>query len=267
MDAPASLTLFAHVIAQREEDLDLAEAALLIAEAEQPGLEIPRYLKVLDEMGEDARRTLERPLQRPEATRGSGPIERMLMLLYGRLGFRGNVADYYDPRNSYLNHVLDRRLGIPITLAVVLLEICRRAGIDAQGVSFPGHFLVRVPLGPAEPRPPGLPAGAGQADRLLFIDPFEGRLLTRDDLRALCARSTGVAQDPDPRMLVPASKRQILVRMLNNLRIIFAKRQEPESLCRVIERMQVLSPSEELRRELEQLGGDRPWPSRGHTLH
>jgi regulator of sirC expression with transglutaminase-like and TPR domain len=167
-----------------------------------------------------------------------------------------------------LNHVLDRRLGIPITLAVVLLEVCQRAGIEAQGVSFPGHYLVRVPLGPVEPRPPGLPAGAAQgADRLLFVDPFEGRLLSRDDLRALSARATGVSQDPDPRALVPASKRQILIRMLNNLRIIFARRHEPACLRRVIERMQVLSPSEELRRELEQLGGERPWPSRGHTLN
>jgi regulator of sirC expression with transglutaminase-like and TPR domain len=256
MDAPVSLTLFAHVTARPEDELDLAEASLLIAEAAHPGLDVHRYLAMLDRLGQDARRALERPLGRAEMTPGSGPIEQVLQLVYGQAGFRGNAGDYYDPRNSYLNHVLDRRLGIPITLAVVMLEVCWRAGLEAQGVSFPGHFLIRSPLD-ATPGPPG---------RVLLVDPFEGRLLGRDELRALNARVTGTAQDPDPRLLAPASKRQILVRMLNNLRIIFAKRQDQDQLRTVIERMQVLAPSEELRRELEQLGGERPWPSRGgHT--
>lgn len=261
MEAPVSLTLFAHITARPEDELDLAEASLLIAEAAHPGMDVRRYLEMLDRMGLEARRALERPLGRPEVTPGSGPVERVLQLVYGEHGFRGNAGDYYDPRNSYLNHVLDRRLGIPITLAVVLLEVCWRAGLTAQGVSFPGHFLVRTPLDD----PPG--RAAGPPGRVLLIDPFEGRLLGRDELRALHTRVTGTAQDPDPRLLAPASKRQILVRMLNNLRIIFAKKQDQEQLRPVIERMQVLAPSEELRRELEQLGGARPWPSRGHILN
>ena len=251
MNAPVSLTLFAHVAARPEEELDLAEAVLLISDAEYPGLDIAGYLAKLDRMGEEARRVLDGPRSGPEAAPGSGGIEQLLLWLYGRLGFSGNAADYYDPRNSYLNEVLDRRVGIPITLAVVLLEVCRRAGIEAQGVSFPGHFLVRTP-------------GRGG---LLLVDPFEGRLLGREDLRALHARATGVARDPDARLLSPATKRHILVRILNNLRGIYSQRSDPERLRAVLERMQVLAPSEELRRELEQLGGERPWPSRGHTLH
>jgi regulator of sirC expression with transglutaminase-like and TPR domain len=251
MNAPVSLTLFAHVAARPDEDLDLAEAALLIGDAEYPSLDVPHYLALLNHMGEDARKALSSASDAPEATPGSGRIERLLMWFYGHLGFRGNSGDYYDPRNSYLNEVLDRRLGIPITLAVVLLEVCQRAGIEAQGVSFPGHFLVRTP------------ARGG----VLLVDPFEGRLLGREDLRALHARATGVARDPDPRMLAPAPKRHILVRMLNNLRAIYARRSDPTRLRGVLERMQVLAPSDELQRELEQLGGERPWPSRGHVLN
>lgn len=258
MDAAVSLTLFAHVTARPEEELDLAEAALLIAEAEHPGLDVPRYLAELDRLGAEARRALGRPLGRAEATPGSGAVERVLQLLYGQQGFRGNTADYYDPRNSYLNHVLDRRLGIPITLAVVITEVCRRAGVEAQGVSFPGHFLVRAPLGPPSSSSPG---------RVLLIDPFEGRLLGREELKALAARVTGSTQEPDPRLLQPANKRQILVRMLNNLRAIYGKQQDQDRLRRVIELMQVLAPSQELRKELQQLGGRQPWPTRGGALN
>ena len=251
MNAPVSLTLFAHVAARPEEELDLAEAALLIGDAEYPGLDIARHLATLDRMGEEALRVLEGPRRGAEAAPGSGSIEQLLVWLYGHQGFRGNTTDYYDPRNSYLNEVLDRRVGIPITLAVVLLEVCRRAGLEAQGVSFPGHFLVRTP---------------GQGG-VLLVDPFEGRLLGREDLRALYARATGVARDPDARLLSPATKRHILIRMLSNLRAIYGRRPDPDRLRGVLERLQVLAPSEDLRRELEQLGGERPWPSRGHTLH
>lgn len=258
VDAPVSLTLFAHVTARPEEELDLAEAALLIAEAEYPGLDVPQYLAELDRLGAEARRALSKPLGRAEATPGSGAVERVLQLLYGHQGFRGNTTDYYDPRNSYLNHVLDRRLGIPITLAVVLTEVCRRAGVEAQGVSFPGHFLVRAPLGPASASSPG---------RVLLVDPFEGRLLGREELKALAARVTGSTQEPDAKLLQPASKRQILVRMLNNLRSIYGKQQDQDRLRRVIELMQVLAPSQELRKELQQLGGRQPWPTRGGVLN
>ncbi|AUX27130.1 hypothetical protein SOCEGT47_077090 [Sorangium cellulosum] len=251
MAAPVSLTLFAHVASRSEDELDLAEAALLIDEAAYPGLDIPHYLGVLDRLGGEAHRALGRPLRAAEVTPGSGPIEQLLRWLYGELGFHGNTSDYYDPRNSYLHEVLDRRTGIPITLAVVLLEVCRRVGMEAQGVSFPGHFLVRTPV----------------RGGVLLIDPFEGRLLGREDLRALHARATGAARDPDPRLLVPAQKRQILVRMLNNLRSIYASRSDAARLRGVLERIQVLAPSEELRKELDQLGGERPWPSSGRAVN
>jgi regulator of sirC expression with transglutaminase-like and TPR domain len=251
MVAPVSLTLFAHVAARPEAEIDLAESALLIGESEYPGLDVPRYLGLLDRLGEDARRALERAPNALKSTPESSSIERLLRWLYGDLGFHGNEAEYYDPKNSYLNEVLERRTGIPITLGVVLLEVCWRVGLDAQGVSFPGHFLVRTP-------------GPGG---VLLVDPFEGRLLGRDDLRALHKRATGEVRDPDPRLLAAAPKRHILVRMLNNLRSIYSGRSDTARLRCVLERMQVLAPSDELRHQLEQLGGERPWPSRGHALH
>ncbi|XXT19004.1 transglutaminase-like domain-containing protein [Sorangium sp. So ce429] len=246
-----SLTLFAHIAARPEDELDLAEAALLIDDAAYPGLDIPHYLGVLDRLGGEARRAIDRPWRSPEATPGSGPIEALLRWFYGELGFHGNTSDYYDPKNSYLHEVLDRQTGIPITLAVVLIEVCSRAGMEAQGVSFPGHFLVRTPV----------------RGGVLLIDPFEGRLIGRDDLRTLHTRATGATRDPDPRLLVPAQKRQILVRMLNNLRSIYSSRSDAARLRCVLERMQVLAPSEELRKELDQLGGERPWPSSGRVVN
>ncbi|WP_437742681.1 transglutaminase-like domain-containing protein [Sorangium sp. So ce281] len=251
MAAPVSLTLFAHIAGRPEDELDLAEAALLIDDAAYPGLDIPHYLGVLDRLGGEARRAVDRPLRAAEATPGSGPIEQLLRWFYGDLGFHGNSGDYYDPKNSYLHEVLDRRTGIPITLAVVLLEVCWRAGLEAQGVSFPGHFLVRTPV----------------RGGVLLIDPFEGRLLGRDDLRALHTRATGATRDPEPRLLVPAQKRQILVRMLNNLRSIYSSRSDASRLRSVLERMQVLAPTDELRKELDQLGGERPWPSAGRDVN
>ena len=203
----AELTLFAHVAARPDGELDLAQAALLIAEDEYPGLDVAAYIERLDTMGEAVRAHLV-DVDKPGDRRSRARLERVLAFIYRELGFAGNAADYYDPRNSWLNDVLDRKVGIPITLAVVLLEIFARAGVEAAGVSFPGHFLVRSP-GPIGP---------------LFVDPFDGRILTREGLRELHGRVAGEPSDPDPRLLEPADKKQVLVRMLHNLRGIFAAR-------------------------------------------
>jgi regulator of sirC expression with transglutaminase-like and TPR domain len=241
MDRRAELTLFAHVATRPEAELDLADAALLIAEAEYPGLDIPLYRDRLRALGEEARRRL------AGAAPPSSAVDVSRALVYRELGFRGNADDYYDPRNSFLNDVLDRRVGIPITLALVLVETLRGAGASAHGVSFPGHFLVRADA----PRGP------------VWIDPFEGKLLDPGDLRALHARATGHDRDPDPRLLEPATKSQVLVRMLSNLRAIYAQRGDRERLRATLERLDVLAPSPELRREIERLGGERPFPTPG----
>src|SRR5262245_1858630 len=136
----ADLALFAHVVGRPEDEINLAQVALLIAEPEYPDLDIPHYLGLLDILGGQARGALEGMEQGLEAAR------RLCEVFYGVLGFRGNASDYYDPRNSFLNEVLDRRTGIPITLGLVLSEVARRAGLTVEGISFPGHFLTRMPL-------------------------------------------------------------------------------------------------------------------------
>ena len=239
------LVLFAHVATRPEPELDLAEAVLLVAAAEQPELDVARYLAMLDDLGERAREVLAAP---PPRAPGDTGLARVLRLLYGDLGFHGNGDDYYDPRNSFLDHVLERRTGIPITLAIVLIEVCRRAGIDARGVSFPGHFLVRV-----EGAPPAL------------VDPFAGRVLEAQELRALHQRAPGAARAPAPRLLEPAPKRAVLLRVLHNLRGIYASRDDRERLRAILERIEVLAPSAELRAEIAALGGSPAFvpPRRG----
>src|SRR6185369_16706326 len=145
------------------------------------------------------------------------------------------------------NDVLERRTGIPITLAVVLMEVGRRVGLDVRGVSFPGHFLVRceTPRGP------------------VFVDPFSGRRLAQDEIRELYTQTTGEHDGPLERLLEPATKGQILLRVLNNLRSIYASRSDDRRLRGVLERMLVLAPSDDLRREIARLGGSAPFRASG----
>jgi regulator of sirC expression with transglutaminase-like and TPR domain len=128
----------------------------------------------------------------------------------------------------------------------VLTEVCKRLDIEAEGVSFPGHFLVRAVHGAAPP---------------LLVDPFAGHILTRSGLRALASRTTGKDADPAPEMLVTASKKDILARMLRNLRAIYANAGDGARLIPVLERLHVVAPSDDVRTALERLGGQRSWPA------
>lgn len=242
MSSQLDLTLFAHVCSSLEQNF--ADAALLIAAIEHSDVDVARYLRLLDDLGAGIRQAA------PTGASDEARLERAVDWLYKEAGFHGNEEDYYDPRNSFLGDVLDRRTGIPISLAVVVIEACQRAEIPVFGVSFPSHFLVR--------------SGPGR----LIIDPFSGRLLGRDELRALYARVTGDNRDPPERLLLPAAKEQILLRILANLRGIYAARSDAEHLLAVLQRMQVLSPNADLAREIERLGGSAPWqpssrPGRG----
>lgn len=239
MSDELSLTLFAHLCAAPERNF--AEAALLIAEIEQPAIDTSRYLAAIEDLGEGIRKAVG-PVADDDARERS--LAAAAAWLFGPAGFRGNEADYYDPRNSFLHEVIDRRVGIPISLAVLLIEACQRAGIAAHGISFPGHFLVG-----------SAPRGA------LLVDPFTGRVLAPTDVRALYATATGDTREPPARLFVPAPKAQILVRMLTNLRGIYASRQDAPRLIAVLQRIDLIAPSDELAREITRLGGrrGRPW--------
>lgn len=232
----AEISLFSHLVSRPESDLDLARAALLIAEPEYPGLDVGRYVEELDRLGAGA-------AARIAASGQSTPLESVVRYLYEEIGFHGNTRDYYDPRNSFLNEVLDRRTGIPISLALVLTETCRRVGIDARGVSFPGHFLVRI---------------QDDNDDLMFIDPFDGRLLDDHQIAELHERATGESGPIDPGLLDPASKGHVLMRLLNNLRAIYERNGDQNRLLGVLARMQVLSPDEDIRSRIRQLGSPTP---------
>ena len=184
---------------------ELAPAALAIARVEYPSLETAAYIDRLDEMGA---RAAERLGGFVHAT--SETIKVFNEYLYDEEGFSGNRERYEDPRNSFLNEVLDRRTGIPITLAVVYLELARRAGLGITGVNFPGHFLLRAP------------GGIGGED--LIIDPFHrGALLSEVDCRLLLRNHVGDDAAFDRSLLAPATRHDIVVRMLVNLKRLYVR--------------------------------------------
>jgi len=184
----------------------LAPAAFAIAGVEYPALDAGPYLHRLERMGEAAAGRLQRHTG-PQAS-----IATLNAYLYEELGFSGNREHYDDPRNSFLNEVFDRRIGIPISLAIVYLEIGRRAGLRLEGVNFPGHFLVRAPSDPAA------------ADDDLIIDPFHsGALLSEVDCRQLLRQHVGDEAAFDRGLLATATRQQIVVRMLVNLKRLYVR--------------------------------------------
>jgi regulator of sirC expression with transglutaminase-like and TPR domain len=245
MPGSEDLVLFTHLVRKPQGKLDLERAALLIAEPEYPGLDIGRYVARLDELGALTRARLETTGLRPASAPPSVALPHLLGFLYGELGFRGNVSDYYDPRNSFLNEVLDRRTGIPISLALVLMAVARRAGLAIDGVSFPGHFLART---------------AGDDGHPVFIDPFDGRILSGGDLHGLWEQVTGNPGPIDQTFLQPATRCQILARMLNNLRAIYEVRGDGRRLCQVLARLAILNPCEDAQRRLESAQAAPPLP-------
>ena len=210
----------------------LAQMALVIARIEYPRLDPDRYLTRLDGMGDAARQAIERQVAKTGDTSTLGCISGLNAYLFEEQGFVGNEDKYDDPRNSCLNEVIERRTGIPITLSLVYMEVAQRAGVHVDGVNFPGHFLVRCPQTGREP-------GEG-----LIIDPFHGgTLLSEQDCRALLQRHVGSEVPFDKTLLAPATRTQILVRMLLNLKRIYVHMRSFPQARVVTELLLALSPS------------------------
>jgi regulator of sirC expression with transglutaminase-like and TPR domain len=191
---------------------DLAAAALLVARIEYPRLDPAPYLARLDRIGDDAFHFVAKDpgQEAPLAAR----IDAVNRYLFGELGFAGNREQYDDPRNSCLNEVMDRKKGIPITMALVYIEVARRAGVRAEGVNFPGHFLVRALQDPH----------ADNRDEGLIVDPFHGgAILNEADCRQLLDRYMGENAAFEPALLAGATRRQVVVRMLLNLKKLYVK--------------------------------------------
>ena len=231
MEPSPGLGRFCDVVAR--EDFGLDHAALLIGAWDYPERDVELYRDQLDAIAQYAA---------PEVARATGGIGRARAIsdcLFERLGFVGNTDDYYDPRNSFLTDVLDRRTGIPISLSVLYLEVARRVGILAQGVNFPGHFLVRVAI----------------EDAWLFLDPFAGgRALTPVDLETLLRKTTTPDAVLEPSVIAAASKRQIVARMLVNLAGIYGRNGDLPRSLDVLERLAILEPTNpRIARDLAQL--------------
>lgn len=219
-----ALERFAQLISGSEEDLNLAEAALLIAQEEQPELDIPTYLNRLDELAATIRARL------PKSPSFADIIQELNTLLFREEGLAGNQSDFGDPRNSFLNEVLDRKLGIPITLSLVYIEVGQRLGVPLVGVGFPGHFLVKYEDSQGE----------------TVLDPFMGgTILTQEQLEEKLRTMYG-PQNPFmsqiSRLLAPADKRDILIRMLRNLKQIYMQKEDTERALSVMERILLIAP-------------------------
>ncbi|MBD1912463.1 MULTISPECIES: transglutaminase-like domain-containing protein [unclassified Leptolyngbya] len=212
---------FSQEIEQPEDEISLARAALYIAAEEYPELDTDEYLNALDTMAAEVSERL--PAERyPLKT-----IQALNGYLFEDLGFVGNTKDYYDPRNSYLNQVIERRTGIPITLSLVYLEVSQRIGFPMVGVGMPGHFLIRPTVNEME----------------VFVDPFHhGEVLFPEDCRDRLSQIYGRPVELRAEFLQAVSPHQFLIRMLTNLKMIYLKQGDLDRTLASVERILLIAP-------------------------
>ncbi|MFL6228483.1 MAG: SirB1 family protein [Pyrinomonadaceae bacterium] len=213
---------FENLSAQPDASIDLAHAALLVAAEEQPDADIEHYRARLFELGLAARAFV--------ASRSWQPVEALNEFVFRELGFVGNQSHYYDPRNSLLPYVIDERRGIPITLAVVYIELGRRAGLEVDGVGLPGHFVVRVR------------AEAARGAETRLVDPFNHRVIDDADCQELLDSLYGGQVALSDEHLRPATNREILARILRNLKAVYAQGNRYARAVAVIDRIMLLDP-------------------------
>lgn len=212
---------FANEISQPEPQINLAAAALYIALEDNSNLDVDAYLNAIDTMAAEVSERL------PAGHYPLRMIQAINQYLYDDLGFTGNSTDYYDPRNSFLNDVIDRRTGIPITLALLYLEIARRLDFPMEGVGMPGHFLIRPAI----------------AEMEVYVDAFhQGEILFAEDCQQRLNQIYGQPVEMQPSFLAPVSSRQFLARMLTNLKMIYLNRSQPLKSLAAIERILLLFP-------------------------
>jgi regulator of sirC expression with transglutaminase-like and TPR domain len=223
---PTALEYFASLVAD-DASLALAEAAIAIAHDEYPALDCPSVLAEIDALAARLKSRI---------AADAAPMQRLRLFnrfFFQELGFAGNVNDYYDPKNSYLHCVLQTRRGIPITLAVLYVEIASQVGLHASGISFPGHFLVKLRMPQGE----------------VVIDPFTGQSMSREALEALLVpyrRRQGMPGSstlPLALFLQSATAREILARMLRNLKDIHRSADDWPRLHAVLQRLVILLPT------------------------
>ena len=199
--------------------LDIAELSLWLARDEYPMLDVEASLTEINALAHDARSLIRGDF--------ASRVHGLCRFLFHELGLHGNTRDYYDPRNSYFNQVLERRTGIPISLSAVTMAIGARVGIDIAGVGLPGHFIVRA---------------TSNGDEIL-LDPFHGgRILTREDCENLVHQVTGMEFEATPENLGNIPLGLMVQRMLNNLKVIYLKAEDLPRAIRIMERLRQLTP-------------------------
>jgi len=214
---------FMEMIERPEDEIDLARSALLVAAENDPSLDVDAEMARLDAWADELGRRLEpdwNNLQR---------LARLRTFMYEDLGFKGDVRGYYSPANSLLHSVMERRLGIPLTLSIVFMEIGWRLGIPFEGVGFPGHFLVRLTGEPGD----------------LLLDPYDhGVSVHEEDCRRMIQLTTGGTVPYDPSMIRSLGKRDMIARLLFNLKVACLKAEDDAGALSAVERLLLLHPDD-----------------------
>ncbi|OGS96975.1 MAG: transglutaminase [Gallionellales bacterium RBG_16_56_9] len=217
-------------LVQQDDSIPLFEAAVSIAQGTSPQLDLLAAQLEVDAFAERLRRRLQADASDLQK------IRLLNHLFYRELGFGPNLNHFFDPDNSYLDRVIATRRGIPISLAVIYMELAQQIGLQFRGVCFPGHFLLKVPL----------PAGA------VVLDPMSGASLSQAELEERLApyweQQPALAQKPVSAFLRAATAREILVRMLHNLKTIFLENQQWQALLEVQQRLVILLPDDIIER-------------------
>jgi regulator of sirC expression with transglutaminase-like and TPR domain len=212
---------FRQAVDRPEDQIDLGRAALTMVECDCPGLDVDGYVAKIDRI---ASAVIRRSGDDADVTR---MIAALNYVLFQELGFRGNQQHYYDARNSFLNEVIDRKLGIPISLSLLYMEVGRRLGLNVDGVGFPGHFLVKV----------------GERETEIIIDPFNaGTIKSRESLDEMLYGLYGGRIGFRAEFLEAVTKKQLLTRMLTNLKAIYWNEGNLAKSLSVVERLLILDP-------------------------
>ncbi|NIO39845.1 MAG: tetratricopeptide repeat protein [Burkholderiales bacterium] len=213
------------IIGGPEVDIPLTEAALLVATHRYPDLNVRHYLNVIEEFGTKV------AAQVCDNSEAADKVVALNRYMFGELGFAPNACNYFDPRNSLLNDVVDRRTGIPITLSLVYMALADYVGLEMTGVCYPGHFLVKCEL----------------SEGIIVLDPFsKGQSLDIRDLQRLLRETRGgeVSRAIVAACLVAASKREILLRMLRNLKIIYLRNHELNNALMIMDWIVAANPQQ-----------------------
>ena len=209
---------FEDFLAQPDTQINLAQGALMVARLEYPELDITTYLQRIEQMAQDIRASL------PTNPNAAETLARLNHVLFVEQGYEGNSSHYYDPRNSFLNDVIDRKLGIPISLSILYIELARVLGVPLDGVSFPGHFLVKLEID----------------NGAIVLDPYFGGIsLTEDDLEDRIQEYYGeqLKRHHYQGLLVTSSKKDIIVRVMRNLRNLYMQEKQWEKALTMADTM------------------------------